>query len=546
MLQSLHIKDFILIEKLELDFSEGFCVITGDTGAGKSILLDSILFCLAGKNFSNPVRPGSDSCAVTLVFSPCPKIKTHLQELEINISDEIILKRTQNQDGRKKFFINDQIVTAKVMQGIFDYLLELHGQHNHTLLLSPSSHMDILDEYGKFSHLNAEVASSYQLWQDLERRIEEFSKDKDKLESDIDYLSHICTELQQAQIIAGEEQELADTKKRLQNRDKEIKLINSILSDIESSSIEQIIAKSQRSIGNMDNIASLEKISSDFDLVYDKIEDIKSDLNRNLQELSENHYSSEDIEDRLYEIRTLARKHSCQPDELIEFLKKSEAKLEQYNLQFGDSSNLQSQADLCKNKYFKQAKILSEQRIKSAQDLEKKTMQELASLEMKKAIFKVKIDVSEKYATAKGIDHIRFVASTNPGMVPAPIDKIASGGELSRFMLSLRVALFDNSSKQVIIFDEIDVGISGSVADSIGQRLKSLSKAVQIIVITHQPQVAGKADQHILVKKTQHNAHTNVGVNALGSEEKALELARMISGQEITKTGIEAAKELLV
>jgi DNA repair protein RecN (Recombination protein N) len=242
----------------------------------------------------------------------------------------------------------------------------------------------------------------------------------------------------------------------------------------------------------------------------------------------------------------LARKHSCQPDELIEFLKKSEDRLEQYQSQFGDNSNLRQQADMCRTKYFEQAKILSKQRKSAAQDLEKKTMQELADLEMQKAIFKVEIETSENYSTSKGLDRVRFIASTNPGMTLAPIDKIASGGELSRFMLSLRVALFDNAPKQVIIFDEIDVGISGAVADSMGQRLRALSKATQIIVITHQPQVAGKADQHILVKKTQYNLHTSVCANILSKEDKALELARMISGQKITKTGIEAARELIV
>jgi DNA repair protein RecN (Recombination protein N) len=546
MLQSLHIKDFILIEKLELDFREGFCVITGDTGAGKSILLDSILFCFAGKFSGNPVRPGAESCIVTLVFSVCNKVERYLAELAIDFDDEIVLKRTQDQAGRKKFIINDQVVTAKAMQGLFDYLLELHGQHNHTLLINPAAHLEILDEYSKCLDLRAEVGICYQTWQNVERQIKEFAQGKKNIENEIEYLSHVCAELQKAQITVGEEQELAALKKKLQNRDKEISLVESILVEIESSSIEQIIARSQRAISNLDNVDGLEQINSDLEIVYDKIEDTKSALSQILKELHNDYNSPEEIEDRLYEIRTLARKHSCQPDDLIEFLKKAEDKLEKYQAQFGDSSNLQQQSDICRTKYFEQAKILSAQRIKAAHDLEKKTMQELAALEMQKAIFKVEIDTSENYSAFKGIDRIRFVASTNPGMTLAPIDKIASGGELSRFMLSLRVALFDNAPKQVIIFDEIDVGISGSVADSMGQRLKTLSKAVQIIVITHQPQVAGKADQHVLVKKTQYNMHTSVCANILANEDKSLELARMISGQKITKTGIEAAKELIV
>ena len=546
MLQSLHIKDFILIEKLELDFSEGFCVITGDTGAGKSILLDSIIFCLGGKISGSPVRPGSDSCIVTLVFSAHDAVRQYLAKLNIDADDEIIIRRTQNQSGRKKFLINDQIVTATVMQTLFDYLLELHGQHNHTLLINPSTHVEILDEYGKLTDLRDEVSTCYQNWQKLESKINEFSEERDNIEKEIDYLTHVCTELRQAQISVGEEQELADTKKRLQNRDKEINLIQSVLSEIESSSIEQIIARSQRAISNLAGSENLEKVNSDLELAYDKIEDAKSMLNQVLQEFHSSHYSPEEIEDRLYEIRTLARKHSCSSDELIDFLEKSEEQLEQFRSKIGNSANLQEQTELCKKQYFDKAKILSDKRASTAKYLEKKTMQELSALEMQKAIFKIEIDTSENYFTAKGMDRVRFIASTNPGMNLLPIDKIASGGELSRFMLSLRVALFDNAPKQTVIFDEIDVGISGLVADSIGQRLKLLSNAVQIIVITHQPQVAGKADQHILVEKTQHNLHTSVKASNLSVEGKSLELARMISGQKITKTGIEAAKELIV
>ncbi len=546
MLQSLHIKNFILIEKLELDLSEGFCVITGDTGAGKSILLDSILFCFGGKISGSPVRPGADSCNVTLVFSAHDKVEKYLAELDIDVDDEIVIKRTQNQSGRKKFLINDQIVTAAVMQTLFDYLLELHGQHNHTLLINPSVHIEILDEYGKLAGLKGEVSACYRNWQELENRISEFTKEKDNIENEIDYLTHVCLELQQAQISIGEEQELADAKKKLQNRDKEINLIQSVLSEIESSSIEQIIARSQRAISNVADSKSLEQVNSDLELAYDKIEDAKSMLSQVLQEFHSSHYSPEEIEDRLYEIRTLSRKHSCPSDELIDFLKKSEKQLEELKAKLGDSSNLQEQADICKKQYFDKAKILSDKRASAARELEKKTMQELFALEMQKAIFKVEVNASESYSTAKGMDRVRFVASTNPGMTLSPIDKIASGGELSRFMLSLRVALFDNAPKQTIIFDEIDVGISGLVADSIGQRLKLLSNAVQIIVITHQPQVAGKANQHILVEKTQHHLHTSVKVGNLSVEGKSLELARMISGQKITKTGIEAAKELII
>lgn len=545
MLQSLHIKDFILIEKLELDFSEGFTVVTGDTGAGKSILLDSILFCLGEKFSGNLVRPGAETCSVSCVFTSNEQINQFLESNDIEFDEQIIVKRTQNNQTRKKFFINDQIVSVKILQQLFDFLIEMHGQHNHTLLLNTSSHMEILDEYGKLDKLRIQVSEMYKKWQNIESQISEFAKDRSNIEDEVDYLKHICDELEKAEIKIGEEQELADIKKKLQNKDKEIKLLDNIISEIEESSFPQIVAKAQRALSEIENNEVLEKINSDLELAYDKIEDAKSALNRAIRDYDSSEYSLEEIDDRLYEIRDLARKHNVRVDDLPEFLSKSKERLNLLVLTISDSSELETKAENYKKEYFVNAKLLSEKRIKAALDIEKKTMSELAFLEMKKAVFKVELETEQQFASVNGIDKIRFTASTNPGMALSPIDKIASGGELSRFMLAFRVALFDGAPKNTIIFDEIDVGISGSVADSIGQRLNLLSKAVQIIVITHQPQVAGKADSHILVEKLQGDDHTHVNAKILQEAEKSFELARMISGKKITKAGIDAAKELI-
>lgn len=546
MLQSLHIKDFILIEKLELDFSEGFTVITGDTGAGKSILLTSILFCLGEKSPGNPIRPGAETCSVSCVFSVNEQINQFLKSHDIDTDEQIIIvKRTQNSQSRKKFYINDQIISTKLLPQLFDLLVEMHGQHNHTLLLDTNAHMKILDEYGKLNELKDQVSEKYREWQSLEKKISEFAKNKSSIEEEKEYLKYICDELEQAQVKIGEEQELADIKRKLQNKDKEIKLLDNIISEIEESSFSRIIAKSQKALSEIENNELLEQVNANLELAYDKIEDAKRLLNSVIRNYDSSEYSLEEIDDRLYEIRGLARKHNVSVDELPEFLNKSKEKLHQYELTISDSSELETKATKCKSDYFIHAKLLSEKRNKASLNIEKKTMSELTFLEMKKAVFKVELETKEQFATANGIDRIRFTASTNPGMSLSPIDKIASGGELSRFMLAFRVALFDSAPKNTIIFDEIDVGISGSVADSIGQRLNLLSKAVQIIVITHQPQVAGKADSHILVEKIQGDDHTKVNARVLQEEGKSLELARMISGKKITKAGIDAAKELI-
>ena len=545
MLQSLHIKDFILIEKLELDFSEGFTVITGDTGAGKSILLTSILFCLGEKSPGNPIRPGAETCSVSCVFTVNEQINQFLKSYDIDTDEQIIVKRTQNNQFRKKFYINDQIISAKLLPQLFDLLVEMHGQHNHTLLLDTSAHMKILDEYGKLNELKDQVSEIYREWQNLEKKIEEFAKNQSNIEEEKEYLEYICDELEKAQVKIGEEHELADIKKKLQNKDKEIKLLDNIISEIEESSFSQIIARSQKALSEIENNEVLEQVNNDLELAYDKIEDAKHLLNSVIRNYDSSEYSLEEIDDRLYEIRGLARKHNVPVDDLPEFLNKSKEKLHRHELIISDSSELEAKAKKCKSDYLTHAKLLSEKRNKAALNIEKKTMSELAFLEMRKAVFKVEFETKEQQLSANGMDRIRFTASTNPGMSLSPIDKIASGGELSRFMLAFRVALFDSAPKNTIIFDEIDVGISGSVADSIGQRLNLLSKAVQIIVITHQPQVAGKADSHILVEKIQGDDHTQVNVRVLQEKGKSLELARMISGKTITKAGIDAAKELI-
>ena len=545
MLQSLHIKDFILIEKLELDFNEGFCAITGETGAGKSILLDAILFCLGEKFSGNPVRPSAESCWVTLVFTASKILDNYLQEIGVDKADVLIIKCTQNTLGRKKFFINDQIVTAKLVQSLFDYLLELHGQHNHTMLLHGASHQFILDEFGRLGDLKKQVAASYSNWQETEKKIKEIATRKDQVDKEIDYLKHVCAELELAQVKKGEEQELADIKRKLQSYEKEKQLIQSVLAEIQESSIERIIGKAQRSISNSANNELLEKVSSNLELAYDKIEDAKTTLQQILRDLDKEEFSIEEIEERLYEIRTLARKHSSDADSLVDLLEKSQTKLLSLENNVQMNSEIECQLESFKQNYFTLAQNLSAHRKKIVMELEKKVMQELSTLDMKKAIFVVEIESDPNFASANGMDKVRFVASTNPGMSLSPIDKIASGGELSRFMLAFRVALFDKAPKQTVIFDEIDIGISGSVADSMGLRLKLLSSAVQIIVITHQPQVAGKADQHILVEKTQHDLHTVVEIRTLEEEARSYELARMISGKKITETGLKAAKELI-
>ena len=547
MLQNLSIQDFLLIEKLDLDFEDGFCVITGQTGAGKSILLDAILFALGSKASGEVVRANQEKAVVVLTFTRVEQAAEYLSEYDINLDpdDDIIIKRIQYANGRRKFLINDNLVTQKVASDLFDYLLEIHGQHNHTLLLKNSSHLEILDQSAGNIQLKKEVMGLYKLWQELHSELLTAAAEKEAIIKEIDYLSHMCHELRALDIKDGEEEELTEIKKRLQTREKEIKLIESILNDVEASNIEQIIAKAQRNISKSDNIEIYSNVNISLEEIYNKVEEAKSALTNILHSFDLSEHSLPEIEDRIYAIRSIARKHGYAVSELGNLMQQSSQRLIALEQKIKNSAELNDKVLTVKQEYLHKAQLLSENRRIAAQELEKKTTDELSVLDMKKALFAIEINSEEKNAGINGIDEVRFLASTNPGMPKAPIDKIASGGELSRFMLAFRTALFDKTTKKTIIFDEVDVGVSGSVADSVGERLKTLSTVAQVIVITHQPQVAGKANQHILVEKTQTIANTSVTARSLDLEERPHELARMISGKEITANSLAAAKELM-
>lgn len=547
MLKNLSIQDFLLIEKLDLDFEDGFCVLTGQTGAGKSILLDSILFALGSKANGEVVRANQEKAVVVLTFARVEQAAEYLSEYDINLDpdDDIIIKRIQYANGRRKFLLNDNLVTQKVASDLFDYLLEIHGQHNHTLLLKNSSHLEILDQSAGNIQLKKEVMGLYKLWQELHSELLTAAAEKEAIIKEIDYLSHMCHELRALDIKDGEEEELTEIKKRLQTREKEIKLIESILNDVEASNIEQIIAKAQRNISKSDNVEIYSNVNISLEEIYNKVEEAKSALNNILHSFDLSEHSLPEIEDRLYAIRSISRKHGCAVSELGNFIQHSNQKLIALEQKIKNSVELNDKVLTVKQEYLHKAQLLSENRRIAARELEKKTTDELSMLDMKKVLFAIEINSEEKNAGINGIDEVRFLASTNPGMPKAPIDKIASGGELSRFMLAFRTALFDKTTKKTIIFDEVDVGVSGSVADSVGERLKTLSTVAQVIVITHQPQVAGKANQHILVEKTQTIANTSVTACSLDLEERPRELARMISGKEITTNSLAAAKELM-
>lgn len=544
MFHSLSVKNFILIDELEIEFNKGLCVITGETGAGKSILLDAILFCLGYKTSNNIIKRGKDYAVVNIIFSLNEEIKNFLIQNFIEPEALLLVKCLQKAEGRKNFFINNQVVNKAIMQQLATYLFELHGQNNNISILYANTQRDILDSYGNLLDFRVELSKCYQTWQNTRKEIAEITLKQNSIDQEIDYLSFATEELTKLNIQIGEEEKLANIRKDLQNKDKDLQLIKDILEQINNPEINTSINRAEKLLARQGDNERFEAIATSLEEAYNNLEEARQGLSNLLDSFNYEEYNLEETEERLFLIKAISRKYNVPADELGIFLDKSLEKLGILKNKIANSNELKAQEMLLRKKYYELASDLSSKRLAAAKHLEESLHQELKQLKMAKAIFEIEI-IAGKESTASGNDDIVFKASTNPGTATEAINKIASGGELSRFMLALKTSLFDKMVKPSIIFDEIDVGIGGEVADKVGERLKKLSSVTQVIVITHQPQVAGKADLHIKIEKTQLEKETKVTVKALNLAERQEELARMISGKTITEASLKAAKELL-
>lgn len=545
MLISLQIKNFILIDSVRLDFQKGFYVITGETGSGKSVLLDALLFVLGEKFDIDPVKQGAEMTSVSAEFHFPQDLIPILQEHGIEPQDTLIIKRQQSAGGmRKKFFVNDEPVTSKLLNIISAELLEMHGQHSHSTLLDASKHIYILDQFGSLQPNVSETSKKYSTWQKLERDILELEQNRERVLREIDFLSFAVKELSEKSPQIGEETELADLRIKLQNSSKHRDLVQSISHMIDKYGIAQNIGSVQRTIERGTKDERFGNVLEHLNQAFAYMSEAESAIERLKDEDMEGNLDV--IETRLFEIRALARKYNVTADELPAYFEKSKAELAKLESRVESLEDMQNNVHLLKKEYINTAKILSDRRKKTATALEAKIQSELTPLKMAGCKWIIEItEKDEKNFSSDGIDIVRFTAATNPGMPSGPIDKIASGGELARLMLAVKVALFDKFSKPTIIFDEIDTGIGGRVADAIGDRLKTLSEVAQVIVITHQPQVVAKSDFHILVTKNTTQDHTSSSARIIDMDDKKAEIARMLSGKSVSAGAIAAAEELM-
>lgn len=560
MLESLSINNIVLIDKLNIELSKGLCVLTGETGSGKSILLDALGLVIGYRSNSRLLRNGEEKGSVVATFDigNNQKCKKLLDELDIEYDDKIIIRRVLFDDGRSKAFINDVQITQSFLQNVGETLVEIHGQNEQIGLLNSSLHRGILDEFGGLTEKQNIVASIFEEMKNAKNKLEDLKKQKDDAEREQDYLRHIINEIESLNIQQGEEQELSDKRILLMNKEKVLNVLNEVQNSLEGqggNSVEKSISSAQhtlsRGIGLGENLIENDKnafaeIVDNLELASENIGEALYKINKIFDNLGFDGNTLESVEERLFAIRGLARKLNIQPDMILDLKVELEKKLELLDNQEIFMSDLEKELTNLKNKFIKEAKELSNLRKETAKKLSKELMQELIPLKMEKTSFDVEFkELDENNWNKYGIDGVKFIASTNPGMPMGELSKIASGGELSRFMLALKVVLSQINSVPTMIFDEIDTGISGAVAEAVGERLKKLAEHLQVLVVTHQAQVASKGNYHIKVRKQQDNNKTTTIVDILSKDERIKEVARLFSGEIITDEALKVAEKMM-
>ena len=552
MLTGLSVRNIVLIDQLDLGLDAGLTVLTGETGAGKSILLDALTLALGGRGDAALVRVGAESGQVVAVFQlpPGHPARTALADTAVAPDEDVILKRVQYADGRTRAFINDQPVSAGLLQAVGGQLVEIHGQHDDRALVDTATHRAALDA---FAGLEAEVATTRRTHAVLVEASAAVASQRDMVREAAtreEYARHVVDELAALKPEAGEEVTLADHRQRLMQLERAAEDVNEadeLLSGpaAPGPALLSLLRRLSRKVDGgaklfLPVVEALDATLVSLDHASEALEALKREMAFDPAEL-------ESVESRLFALRAAGRKHQVAPDDLAAVLERYEGELEL--LESGETSlkRLEAEAAIARAAYMEAASGLSGRRAVAAKALTKAVEVELPDLKLGAARFIVDQQVDRARVAASGFDGIAFHVQTNPGTAPGPLMKVASGGELSRFLLALKVVLADRGSAPVLIFDEIDTGVGGAVADAIGRRLARLAERVQVISVTHAPQVAARAQRHLLIEKqvVERGAFTRTHVRPLDGGLRREEVARMLAGATITEEARAAASRLL-
>jgi DNA repair protein RecN (Recombination protein N) len=552
MLLGLTIKDFVLIDRLELAFHSGLCVLTGETGAGKSILLDALGMALGMRAESGMVRHGAAQASITVEFTIPTDHPARLLLAEHGVASDgetLLLRRVIGADGRSRAFINDEPSSVGLLRQVGDTLVEIQGQSEQRGLLDAATHRDLLDAFGDYGKALAAQSAAWQSWRAFDRQRQEAVASLEQASAEEDYLRHALAELDAAAPQIGEETNLADSRTRLMHREKLVEAINSALSELggERSAARALHAAArllerarERAAGRLDPaFAALERAAVE-------TQEAAAHLEAALRNEDREGGNLEQIEERLFALRALARKHGITVDNLSARRDVIAGKIAALDDHGGTVARLARLADEARRDYLAAAQSIGAFRRAAAARLDVAVGKELAPLRLDKARFRTLIDpLAEPGWSEHGQDRVHFEVATNPGAPPGPLAKIASGGELSRLMLALKVVLARGSAAPTLVFDEVDSGIGGAVAAAVGERLQRLGDNLQVLVVTHSPQVAAKAAHHWRVAKQQGSRRTTTHVEELGAAARREEIARMLSGDAVTAEARAAAARLM-
>lgn len=551
MLRELIIKNIVLIETLTIDFKSGLSVLTGETGTGKSILLDSLGLILGNRVDYSLIRKDADQASVTGIFdiSANHSVIETLTKYNINYDSELIIRREIKKDGKSKCIINDTLITRNALEEVADHIIEVQGQFEDRGLLNTKTHLSLLDAFARHDELLTEIKNIFQEMINLKKKIQEVENNYEKNIEDEKWIKDSLDTINQLNLELGEEEELNKKRKILINYEKIILVINESKEIIEKEQgLEDLTNRIFKILDKIQSVASNNLVEA-LDIIKrasTEIEEFKIIINKENLEINQDSENLETIEDRLHELRTQARKHNCNVDQLLEIKESLILKLNRIDNNKSFINNLKDKYQDIIIKYKLVCDLLSKSRLKSAIILSKEINNELPYLKLENAKFEILVEkLDNDEFTVKGMDKITFLATTNSGMGMLPINKIASGGELSRFLLAIKVVIETGIQNRTIIFDEIDSGIGGAVANAVGIRLAKLGTAYQTIIVTHSPQVTSKGHHHYLIEKNIINNITYSKVTELYRKDRVEEIARMLSGDTVTIEAREAASKLL-
>jgi len=552
MLVQLAIRDIVLIDKLELNFRGGLSVLTGETGAGKSILLDAFALALGGRGDGSLVRHGEPQGQVTAVFD-CPldhPARRIAAEAEIDTDGDLILRRVQVADGRTRAFVNDQPVSVQVLRGIGAALVEIHGQHDERALVDPATHRAILDAFGGLRGEAQAAADAARRVRDARAALAEHRARIERARREADYLRHAVEELGALAPQPGEEGSLAERRLVMMQAEKVAQELNEAFEAVAGSAspvpaLAAAVRKLERRGGQAPSLVEPSVRALDAALVA--IDEAQAALESAIRATEFDPRELEQTEERLFALRAAARKYDVPADELASLRERFVADVAAIDAGEERLAALEAAVGGADAAYLAAARALSEGRRRAARALDDAVQRELPPLRLERARFITEIATDEALRDPAGFDRVEFWAQTNPGTKPGPLMRVASGGELSRFMLALKVVLADKGSAPTLVFDEIDTGVGGAVADAIGQRLARLAERVQVMAVTHAPQVAAKATSHFLIAKEAVPGSDRVATRVvpLEASPRREEIARMLAGATITEEARAAASRLL-